>query len=282
MNYPEWQKNYRLKQIRLLKNNEKVFASHLKNLRGKIDIPEEIDLAFTRKLRNSLNEYATDYGESLKEQIGKSAALQVAGATVLSATFISMMRKEHIVTTIEKGFSHIPNKVVEKAFASKLPSGLKLSERVWDLRYEQDIITMLRGGMNAGLSVEQISKTLDNFILPDRNVTTMTPYGRSLNFDSMRLARTEVMDAARSADFQMMRETPWVTGLTWEAWGANPCEECLGLSGNVYEEESDAPDTHPQCACSLIPQVISMDDWSKGIDDFMSGNDTLGIGDFLA
>ena len=281
MTYKEWQKNYKLKQIRLLKNNEKVFGSHLKNLRGKIDVPEEINLAFTGKLRNSLNEYATDYGESLKDQIHKSAALKITGAAILSAPFIAAMRKEHIVKAVEKGFGGIPNKIVENAFIDNLPSGLSLSERIWDLRYEQDIVTILRGGMNAGLSVEQLSHQLDGFILPDRNVVTMTPYGRSLNFDSMRLARTEVMDAARASDFQMMRETPWVTGLTWEAFGANPCGECLGYVGTVYQNESDAPDTHPQCECTLIPEVIPMEDWIGGLDNFMAGNDTLGIGDFL-
>ena len=281
MNYAEWRKQYPLKRIRFLKSNEKVFGSHLKNLRGKIDVPEEINLAFTGKLRISLNEYATDYGESLKEQIGKSAALKIAGATILSAPFIANLGKEHIVKALEKGLGGIPEKVVENAFSSKLPSGMTLSERIWDLRYEQDIVTMLRGGMNAGLSAEQLSHQLDEFILPERNVVTMTPYGRSLNFDSMRLARTEVMDAARKADFQMMRETPWVTGLTWETFGANPCDECIGYDGNVYQDETEAPDSHPQCECGLIPQVISMEDWTTGLDNFKEGNDTLGIGDFL-
>jgi len=281
MNYAEWRRQYPLRRIRFLKGNEKVFASHLKNLRGKIDVPEKIDLAFTGKLRNSLNEYSTGYGESLKEQIHKSAALKITGAAILSAPFIAAMRKEHIVKAVEKGFGGIPDKIVKNAFIDKLPSGLSLSERIWDLRYEQDIVTILRGGMNAGLSVEQLSRQLDGFILPDRNVVTMTPYGRSLNFDSMRLARTEVMDAARSADFQMMRETPWVTGLTWEAWGDNPCAQCESMDGKVYHDETEVEDTHPQCVCGLVPEVISMEDWIGGLDNFMAGNDTLGIGDFL-
>lgn len=280
MNYSEWRKTYKLKQIQLLKKNEKIFGSHLKNLRGKIDVPEEINLVFTGKLRKSLNEYAEDYGDSLKEQIEKSAGLKMAGAAIFSAPFIASMKKEHIVSALTKTES-IPTKIVDNALSKTLPSGLKLSERIWDLRYEQDIVTMLRGGMNAGLSIEQLSHQLDGFILPDKNVVTMTPYGRSLNFDSMRLARTEVMDAARSADFMMMRESPWVTGLTWEAWGSNPCEECLGLVGTVYQDESEAPDTHPQCVCGLIPQVISMEDWATGLDNFLNGNDTLGIGGFL-
>ena len=280
MTYKEWQKSYKLKQIRLLKGNERIFSGHLKNLRGKIDVPEEINLAFTGKLRNSLNEYATDYGESLKDQIHKSAALKITGAAILSAPFIAAMRKEHIVKAVEKGFGGIPNKIVKNAFIDKLPSGLSLSERIWDLRYEQDIVTILRGGMNAGLSVEQLSHQLDGFILPDRNVVTMTPYGRSLNFDSMRLARTEVMDAARASDFQMMRETPWVIGLEFD--GSDGCELiCLPLNGTIYTDESQVEDTHAQCNCPYIPQVIQMEDWIGGLDNFMAGNDTLGIGDFL-
>ena len=281
MNYSEWLKGYKLKQIRLLKNNEKVFGRHLKNLRGKIEVPEKVDLVFTGKLRKSLNEYSDDYEESLKEQIGKSAGLRMAGAGLLAVPFIASLGKEEATKALEKGFGGIADKVVENAFIDKLPSGLSLLERIWDLRYEQDIVTMLQGGLNAGLSTEQIAKTLDNFILPDRTVTTMTPYGRSLNFDSMRLARTEVMDAARAADFQMMRDTPWVTGLTWEAWGDNPCDQCESMDGKVYHDETEVEDTHPQCVCGLVPEVISMDDWTTGLDNFMAGNDTMGIGEFL-
>ena len=282
MTYAEWLREYRLKQIRLLKNNERIFGSHLRNLRGKISIPESIDLSFTSHLRASLNEYATDYGESLKDQVHKSAALKIAGAALLSVPFIVMLKKEHITTVLEKGpLGKIPGKIVESAFANVLPSGMTLSERIWDLRYEQDIITLLRGSINAGFSTEQIAKQLDGFILPDRNVITMTPYGRSLNFDSMRLARTEVMTAARSADFQMMRETPWVTGLRWD--GSGGCEEiCQPLDGEVYTSESELPDTHPQCNCPVIPEVMSMDEWGDALSNYAEGNNEYGIGDWLA
>lgn len=281
MNYSEWRRDYQLKRVRLLKRNERVFGGHLRALRSRIDVPEKIDLAYTGRLRGALNDFAEEYHDSLAEQMHKSAALKMAGAAIISAPFIAAMKREHITAAVGR-LDGIPEKVVTDAFSSRLPSGMTLSERVWDLRYEQDILTMLRGGMNAGLSPEVMAKQLDGFILPGRHVTTMTPYGRTLNFDSMRLARTEVMDVARSADFAMMRETPWVTGLTWEAFGANPCDHCLALAGTVYRDESEAEDTHPQCECGLVPEVISMEDWTGGLEGFMEGNDTLGIGEWLA
>jgi hypothetical protein len=154
---------------------------------------------------------------------------------------------------------------------------------VWDLHnYSKDIVQVIRNGIDNHLSASTISSQLDGFILPNRHVTTLTPYGRAVNYDTMRLARTEIMEAYREAAIENARNSPWIWGLRWELSNSHKdlCE-CDDYDGQVFAPDDVPMYPHPQCACALIPETMDYDDWGKTMDQYLEGDDEAGISDWL-
>jgi len=182
-------------------------------------------------------------------------------------------------------------KLVKKILDTVLPSGKTLSERVWELAtYEKDIISIVKTGLAQELiPVENMAKMLDSFILPGRQVTTLTPYGRTLNFDSMRLARTEVMTSFRTAADESMKATPWIIGQEFTMNDSHPdglgCE-CEDYNGHVFGIDEDKPsldDLHPQCGCYYVDVLMTDEEWDAALDAWENdpSDDPYGIGDWM-
>jgi hypothetical protein len=264
--------------------NEAKFGRLLRKLRGRIYIPKEMDPEFEHHLRNALDDYAEEYDRTMREEITAQAESSTSKARKVGEGFVVAAASAVGLTALAvhagNPVDKVVSKIAEETLSRTLPSGFTLSERIWDLRYERDILSIVQNANN--LSPEMLAKQLDGFILPGREVTTLTPYGRSLNFDSMRLARTEVTRAGREASKEVLNNTPWVTGLMWD--GSGGCEEiCLPLDGNVYTSESDLPDTHAQCNCQVIEQVMTSEEWTSALDEYTTnGTDEIGIGSWLA
>ena len=263
-----------------LKLNEKRFGALLQRLRRNIHIPEKVDAKYEKHLNEVLDDYASDYEKMMSDQVKGISEIEtsklsaekflLAAASVLGAG---------LVIKAGNPVDGLPEKVAEKWLDHALPDGNTLSNHIWNLKYEEDILSIVSNPN--GLNPEMLSKQLDGFLLPGREVTTLTPYGRSLNFDSMRLARTEVVNAGREASRQSMVDTPWVTGLMWD--GSGGCaEECLPLDGNIYSGEDALPDPHPQCNCPVIEQVMTSEEWGSALEDYKNGIDDSGIGQWLA
>jgi len=261
MNYSAWRRSYNRQRVKLLRKNENDIASLLRSLRKAIYIPDEVDAKFERQVEGVLETYTGAYEQTLLANIERAASFEAEGVKLQGVPFVEAAITAGLAAHL---LAHVPDAQVlaEQALGRNLPSGMTLSGRIWDLRYEQ----------------------LDGFVLPGRQVTTPTPYGRSLNFDSMRLARTEVMRAYRETAKEALGRSPWVTALIWRRTGQDECAECDVLEGNRYGPSDVIPmDPHPQCACILEQEAMSDTQWSRALDDYMTtGRDELGIAGWLA
>jgi len=226
-----------------------------------------------------MDDYVRDYGDTLWTSLKKSSAFEVLGATLIAVGVTGVE-----VDTASKFFSVIPERVADEMFAAKLPSGHTLSQRIWNLNYSRDIITIVENGVANHVPAEVLSKQLDGFILPGRHVTTTTPYGRALNFDSMRLARTEIGHAYRHATFESAKRAPWVTGVTWHLSLEHPdlaCE-CENMDGQVYAPEDEPDDPHPQCLCYTTENVMRGSEWDEVFNEYQeTGIDNYGIREWM-
>jgi len=265
-----------------LKLNEKRFGNLLTRLRRNIHIPEKVDTKYEKHLNEILDDYASDYEKMMKDQVKGISEIETSKLVRGGEKYLLAAASVGLGAAVIKAGNPVdglPAKVAEEWLSHTLPSGLSLSDSIWNLKYEKDILSIVSNPN--GLNPEMLSKQLDGFLLPGREVTTLTPYGRSLNFDSMRLARTEVVNAGREASRQSMVDTPWVTGLMWD--GSGGCaEECLPLDGNIYSGEDALPDPHPQCNCPVIEQVMTSEEWGSALEDYKNGIDDSGIGQWLA
>jgi len=282
LSYNSWRSKYWARKVRLLQGSEKSFGRLLSELRRAVYIPDEVSAQFRSYLDGLLGFYSNGFEALLEKEALAAVKFELAGNTLLGRTFID---KASLAGLSSKSVEINAKDTVVTLLNRRLPSGMTISDRVWELRtYSNDIEVIIKNGLRNKLSIETISKQLDGFIKPGRHVTTLTPYGRALNFDSMRIARTEVMEAYRLADVAAMRRSPWVTGLKWELSGGHTdlCE-CDELDGQVFTEADVPMAPHPQCACALIPEVMSGEEWDTALTEYTeTGIDDYGIGSWLA
>lgn len=279
MTFAQWLKQYHASRDAWLVQNDKRFGRLLTSLRQKVQ-PDS-----TSGISGASKTFTEDYHSLMEDQLESSAQLETKGGLLQAHPFLVSAGIAGLSTAAALSyFSDLPKEIAQTQMEAKLPDGLTLSERIWNLDYSQDITRMVENGLLNHLNPEQIASQLDGFLLPGREVTTLTPYGRSLNFDAMRLARTEVMKSAAETQKEVLQNTPWITGLLWDAEGEKPCDECEGYAGEVYAE-GEVPDypPHPQCECVLVPQTMPNEEWDAAMSDFLeTGKDDIGIADWMA
>ena len=270
-----------------LKLNEKKFGALLVRLRRNISLPkrpEDFDGQYKSSVKSAVDDFTEDYEDLMKSQTEGMAEVTTSKLSSIGEKFVISGAAVLGGAAFKAGnpVDGIPAAVAESWMSRTLPSGKTLSDAVWDLRnYGTDIIQTVNNGILNNLNPEMLSKALDGFLLPGRETTTLTPYGRSLGFDAMRLARNEVVQSGRQASKDALTNTPWVTGLYWD--GSGGClEECFPLDGNIYTSESELPDPHPQCNCPVIEQVMTSEEWGSALEEYQSGTDDIGIGSWLA
>jgi SPP1 gp7 family putative phage head morphogenesis protein len=91
------------------------------------------------------------------------------------------------------------------------------------------------------------------------------------------IARTEILRAQREVTQQLFQENDAVVGgWIWQAaLDANTCEFCWALNGEHFDTE-EGPDTHPNCRCTMIPDVKSYADAGYGDEAAAAYDDVPG------
>lgn len=277
MTYAQWRKTYEKRKLAFLQANERDFRRLLTTARSGLYVPEEITASYRRHVSGVMDGFTNSYHPLLERQLGRAAKFELAGTALLGLGFLPR------TYPVEE----IAIKVAAESMSNLLPSGFSLSERVWDLNYSKDILSTVENGLRANLSPEMIAKQLDGFVLPGREVTTITPYGRSLNYDSMRLARTEVMASFRRASDESMKQTPWIIGQVFtlsDSHEDSGCE-CEDFDGQRFSNGEDKPDLgslHAHCGCYYLDEVMPSDEWDTAMNDYLTnGTDEIGIGDWM-
>lgn len=148
--------------------------------------------------------------------------------------------------------------------------GYRLSDRIWQasLSARIKIDTILAQGIREGTASIDLAFMLADYVLPNRQaVITRRPYGRKVQADAMRLARSEIARAANAASLQASRDNPFVRGVDYvlshshKLDPGDPCEAhaTIWLDGtrrkDPYPSEKRVPvpvqDSHPNCICHL-------------------------------
>jgi hypothetical protein len=138
------------------------------------------------------------------------------------------------------------------------PNGYRLSDRVWNTAAStrQRLDAYLEQAIREGKGALQMSRELEQFLIPGRQLRTNRPYGANASFDGMRLARTEISRAAQEAQRMSAAMNPFVSGLKWNLSARHPridiCDDLArgGPNGDgVYSVEAYPERPHPQCLC---------------------------------
>lgn len=156
---------------------------------------------------------------------------------------------------------------IDSYIARKGVDGFSLSQRVWrNTAISRGYIEKaINTGLLLGKSVAEIAKDVSGYLNPN------VPGGAS--YASMRLARTEVVNAYHASATAGYQRSPWVERVKWNLSGSHPKpDEC-----NTYAEDEFVPGggagiwrvtdvpakPHPMCLCFITPQVMDLDEFAR-------------------
>jgi hypothetical protein len=271
----------RREQIKIFKDVDRRISQLLKDLRTGVYIPEEADKGYQDWLDKITADFSRHYEEALAVAFGAVLALQHRKYTPPAAYLDAVLKHGMKGEAASLGMGH---SFVDTLMAHRLPSGMKLSGRIWDLgRYGKDIGAIVRNGILNNIPTYQIARQLDGFILAGKHALGPTPYGRTLNFDSLRLARTETQFAHWKSEKELAQRTPWVTGLEWLLSPAHAilCV-CDDYAGQIFEPAYLPMPPHPLCMCTWREVRMPIGKWIGALYIyFETGEDDLGIAEWL-
>jgi hypothetical protein len=141
-------------------------------------------------------------------------------------------------------------------------SYVPLSQKVY--RSELGITTRVNRLVNSalarGLSALEFAREARDFVNP------FTPGG--LRYAAMRLARTEINNAAHAVAIDAQRDKPWVQAMEWHLSRSHPkpdaCDSLAhgGERGDgKYPVEQTPAKPHPQCFCYITPATVSPEEF---------------------
>lgn len=175
------------------------------------------------------------------------------------------------------------NKEGLTAFQSRKENGLGLSDRVWKIsnnarkEIELGIDLGLEEGMDAAKLSRKVRESLNdpnslfrrvrdkhgNLKLSQRAQEFSPGQGvyRSSYKNAMRLTRTEVNMAYRTADHDRWSSLDFIVGIEVKLSGSsNPCPVCQDLAGK-YPKTFKFIGWHPQCRCFAVPILPTADEY---------------------
>ncbi len=142
------------------------------------------------------------------------------------------------------------------------PRGYRLSARIWQngMRTRQKIDRIVQQGIMQGQGALLTARELEQAMMlqPGRDlIITRKPYGTKVNYDAMRLARTETTAAFGRATMAAARANPFVNGIRWNLSGSHPdIDPCDQRAGDYTLRNVPLYPEHPQCLCFLTPIPI--------------------------
>lgn len=155
---------------------------------------------------------------------------------------------------------------MNRAWDTTGTTNITLSERVYQsaLHTSGLVDRKVNSALARGLNWREFSNEVKGMINPN------TPGG--VSYSAKRLARTEINNAFHYAQIQNSNQKPWVKGMRWRLSGSHPKEDVCDrmardnsadLGPGVYEKTDVPKKPHPQCLCTIIPEVLSEEEFVR-------------------
>lgn len=174
-------------------------------------------------------------------------------------------------------------------FLSRKVKDLTISDRVWNMNgsFKSEIESAVSAAIEKGQSAKQLARDIKKYLRdPDSRIRRIRDkFGnlkvstkdlkfnhgsgvyRSAYQNALRLARTEINQAYRLADWERWQQLPFVIGykIITSQRVSTVCPVCRDLAG-IYPKSFKFIGWHPQCMCHCIPIMCSDSDMDKIID----------------
>ena len=174
-----------------------------------------------------------------------------------------------------------------KAFQKRQIGGITLSQKVWNLANQTKIETELARSIADGTSARALAESMQEYLQEpsklfrrvrdefgvlrlSRNARAYNPgegVYRSSYKNALRLARTEINMAYRTAEQTSYADKEYVVGIEIKR-SNNPydCPLCEALAGK-YPKDFKWSGWHPNCRCYMVPITVTNDEFIDMLGD---------------
>lgn len=157
-----------------------------------------------------------------------------------------------------------------KAFQQRKDRGLNLSQKLWRQSEElkKELECALSVAIERGTSAITLSKRLSQYLVdfPKMKADYTEKFGhaascRDCEYASMRLARSEINMAYRTAEHLRWQQFDFILGFDVKLSGRHPAPDiCDDLKGR-YPKDFKFTGWHPNCMCYTVPVVMTDDEY---------------------
>lgn len=176
-------------------------------------------------------------------------------------------------------------------------NGLLLSERIWQSTqaFQTELTRLVNVAAASGMGSVELSKLIEKLAREGGHQLKSTiladypnaarRFGRhfpkTLNWEALRLARTELAFAYNSAAVMAGRQTPGYEGCRWLLANTHPkediCDEYAsadpdGLGPGCYKKGNEPVYAHPNCLCTTVPILMPREEFTKRLSSWVRGD----------
>ena len=186
-----------------------------------------------------------------------------------------------------KEFEHYyqKNSGALKAFQQRKDKGLNLSQKLWNQSadYKTELEEILSVSIEKGIDAVTLSKRVSKYLwdFPSMQAAYEEKFGhasraKNCEYRSIRLARSEINMAYRTAEQERWRQFDFVIGYEIKLSGSHPKRDvCDDLVGK-YPKDFEFLGFHPNCLCYCVP-ILKTDDEYFADDDVKSPNEVTDV-----
>lgn len=244
-----------------------------------------------RKIVDALSEFRINVNAILVNGINM-------GFEISQSNFTNLLYKTYDGRAISDPVKAIINATYEgplKAFLDRSVNGLKLSDRVWNMtrQFQKEIEWTIFAGLSEGQSAQTMSRSIRRFLknpnalfrrvrdsegrlVLSRAAKAFHPgqgVYRSSYKNAMRVSRTEVNTAYRTADHEKYKSIPFVLGIEVRLSDQHVIFDICDIVAGIYPPWFKFTGWHIQCICYQIPVLPPKEEFDKYQRAVMDGTD---------
>ncbi|MFC6275615.1 hypothetical protein ACFQET_08830 [Levilactobacillus tangyuanensis] len=220
------------------------------------------------------------YVASINRQqlIGSVLALGIIGLTVKNQrTIEKRVESDGVdeVSHLKKALKLAPKQVKKTtSVITQVSSRKQWSANLWvdSDKLAGDVQYLVNQNLKHGLSLDNLPRLLEKHVNPNQFKPGQSIADRveQMSYETKRLVRTESARLKYETDLATYR----MKGVKWVKWLTEPgaCSKCQGIAAGGPYAIDDVPeipgDSHPNCRCSIVPYVKSMDNQQKTVKQY--------------
>lgn len=159
-----------------------------------------------------------------------------------------------------------------RAFQNRTEHGMNLSAKIWNQseNYVQEMEYAISSAIEKGMSAVTLSKRLSKYLndFDTLKADYEEKYGHAVDcadceYRSLRLARSEINMAYRSAEQARWQQFDFITGYEVKLSGSHPKPDICDALAGKYPKDFVWTGWHPNDLCYVVPIIMSEDDYWK-------------------